>query len=81
MVGACGGETPDAVPDSGRAARRACRVGLEDSLFIERRVAATSNAQQVSKIVRILHEMGHEPASPAEARAMPGLKGGDRVEF
>lgn len=57
------------------------RVGLEDSLFIERGVAATSNAQQVSKIVRILHEMGHEPASPAEARAMLGLKGGDRVEF
>lgn len=57
------------------------RVGLEDSLFIERGVAATSNAQQVSKIVRILHEMGHEPATPTEARAMLGLKGGDRVEF
>jgi uncharacterized protein (DUF849 family) len=57
------------------------RVGLEDSLFIERGVAATSNAQQVAKIVRILAEMGHEPATPADARAMLGLKGGDRVEF
>lgn len=57
------------------------RVGLEDSLFIERGRLAVSNAEQVSKIVRILAEMGHEPATPAEARAMLGLKGGDRVEF
>ncbi|WP_068073609.1 3-keto-5-aminohexanoate cleavage protein [Novosphingobium lentum] len=57
------------------------RVGLEDSLFIERGVLATSNAQQVAKIVRILREMGHEPATPVEARAMLRLKGGDRVEF
>lgn len=57
------------------------RVGLEDSLFIERGELATSNAQQVEKIVRILREMGHEPATPAEARAMLDLKGGDRVEF
>lgn len=57
------------------------RVGLEDSLFIERGVLAVSNAQQVEKIVRILREMGHEPASPAEARSILGLKGGDRVEF
>lgn len=57
------------------------RVGLEDSLFIERGVLASSNAQQVEKIVRIIREMGHEPATPAEAREMLGLKGGDRVEF
>jgi uncharacterized protein (DUF849 family) len=57
------------------------RVGLEDSLFIERGVLATSNAQQVAKIVRILTEMGHKPATPAEAREILGLKGGDRVEF
>lgn len=57
------------------------RVGLEDSLFIERGVMAASNAQQVEKIVRIIREMGHEPATPAEARAMLGLKGADRVEF
>jgi uncharacterized protein (DUF849 family) len=57
------------------------RVGLEDSLFIERGVLAASNAQQVEKIVRILKEMGHEPATPAEARETLGLKGGGRVEF
>lgn len=57
------------------------RVGLEDSLFIERGVLATSNAQQVGKIKRILAEMGHEPATAAEAREMLGLKGADRVEF
>ena len=50
------------------------RVGLEDSLFIERGVLATSNAQQVSKIVRIIREMGHEPATPAEAREMLGIR-------
>ncbi len=57
------------------------RVGLEDSLFIERGTLAASNAEQVRKIVRILGEMGHEPATPAEARAILGLKGGDRVDF
>lgn len=57
------------------------RVGLEDSLFIERGTLAASNAQQVEKIVRILADMGHTPASPAEAREILSLKGGDRVEF
>lgn len=57
------------------------RVGLEDSLFIERGKLASSNAEQVQKIVRILREMGHEPATPGEAREMLGLKGADRVEF
>jgi uncharacterized protein (DUF849 family) len=57
------------------------RVGLEDSLFIGPGLLAASNAEQVEKIVRILAEMGHEPATPTEAREMLGLKGGDRVEF
>ena len=51
------------------------RVGLEDSLFIERGKLASSNAEQVHKIRRILAEMGSEPATPAEARTMLGLKG------
>lgn len=55
------------------------RVGLEDSLFIEPGKLATSNAEQVAKAVRILGEMGLEPATPAEARAMLGLKGADQV--
>ena len=57
------------------------RVGLEDSLFIGRGRLAASNAEQVAKIVGILAEMGHEPATPAEAREMLGLKGGNKVEF
>jgi uncharacterized protein (DUF849 family) len=57
------------------------RVGLEDSLFIERGELAVSNSQQVDKIVRILAEMGREPATPAEARELLALKGGDRVDF
>lgn len=57
------------------------RVGLEDSLFIEAGKLAVSNAEQVNKAVRILKEMGHQPASPAEARVMLGLKGGDRTEI
>ena len=51
------------------------RVGLEDSIFIERGKLADSNAQQVLKIKRILAEFGLEAATPAEARAMLGLKG------
>jgi uncharacterized protein (DUF849 family) len=57
------------------------RVGLEDSLFIERGQLATSNAEQVHKIRRILAEMGLEPATPAEARAMLGLKGRNHVRL
>jgi uncharacterized protein (DUF849 family) len=57
------------------------RVGLEDSLFIGRGKLAWSNAEQVTKIVRILAEMGLEPASPTEARQMLGLKGGDATNI
>ncbi len=57
------------------------RVGLEDSLFIERGKLATSNADQVTKIVRILQEMGLEPATPNEARSLLALKGADRTKI
>jgi len=57
------------------------RVGLEDSLLIGRGKLATSNAEQVRKIRRILEELGHEIATPDEARAMLGLKGADKVNF
>lgn len=57
------------------------RVGLEDSLHIGRGRLAASNAEQVAKIRRIVEELGHEIATPAEARAMLALKGGDRVSF
>jgi uncharacterized protein (DUF849 family) len=57
------------------------RVGLEDSLFIGRGTLASSNAEQVAKIRRILEELGHSIATPAEARAILALKGGDQVGF
>ena len=58
------------------------RVGLEDSLTDGAgRDLAPDNAHQVSRIRRILEEMGFEIASAAEARAMLALKGGDRVAF
>ena len=57
------------------------RVGLEDSLFIKRGELATSNAQQVQKIRRIVEDLGAEIATPDEAREILDLKGGDRVAF
>ncbi len=57
------------------------RVGLEDSLYIGKGELATSNAQQVAKIRRILEDLSFEIATPAEAREMLNLKGGDRVGF
>jgi len=57
------------------------RVGLEDSLLIGRGQLATSNAEQVGKIRRVLEELGYEIATPDEARAMLGLKGADKVNF
>jgi uncharacterized protein (DUF849 family) len=57
------------------------RVGLEDSLFIGKGEHATSNAQQVARIRQIIEALGREVATPAEAREMLGLKGGDRVAF
>ncbi|HYZ31042.1 MAG TPA: 3-keto-5-aminohexanoate cleavage protein [Crenalkalicoccus sp.] len=57
------------------------RVGLEDSLWLGKGVQAKSNAEQVAKIRRILEELSLEIASPAEAREMLALKGGDRVKF
>ncbi|WP_243370162.1 3-keto-5-aminohexanoate cleavage protein [Microvirga solisilvae] len=54
------------------------RVGLEDNLMIERGKLATSNAEQVSKIRRIVEELGQRVASPAEVRQMLALKGAAR---
>jgi uncharacterized protein (DUF849 family) len=57
------------------------RVGLEDSLYIAKGELAKSNADQVRKIRRIVEDLSLEVATPAEARAMLALKGGDRVAF
>lgn len=57
------------------------RVGLEDSLYLGAGRLATSNAEQVAKIRRILEELGCEIATPDDARRMLHLKGGDAVAF
>ena len=57
------------------------RVGLEDSLWIDKGQLATSNAQQVEKVRGILSELGLEIATPDEARAMLQLKGRQAVAF
>ncbi|OLT23767.1 3-keto-5-aminohexanoate cleavage protein [Pseudonocardia sp. CNS-139] len=57
------------------------RVGLEDSLWIEPKELATSNAQQVAKIRAALEALSFEIATPDDARKMLGLKGAGAVGF
>ncbi|MBU6499460.1 MAG: 3-keto-5-aminohexanoate cleavage protein [Rhodospirillales bacterium] len=57
------------------------RVGLEDSLWIGPGKLASSNAEQVRKVRQIIEGLGLAIASPAEARDMLALKGGDKVAF
>jgi uncharacterized protein (DUF849 family) len=58
-----------------------CRVGLEDNLYLEKGGLAKSNAEQVTKMVRIAKEFGIEAATPDEARKILGLKGIDKVNY
>jgi uncharacterized protein (DUF849 family) len=57
------------------------RVGLEDSLCLGKGRFAASNAEQVAQVRQIIEGLGLEIASPAEARDILELKGGDRVDF
>lgn len=57
------------------------RVGLEDSLQIDKGRLAKSNAEQVSKIREIVELLGRTVASPADARVMLGLKGPAKTKF
>ncbi len=57
------------------------RVGLEDSIYVGKGQLATSNADQVRRIRTILENLSLEIATPAEARQILDLKGGDRVAF
>jgi 3-keto-5-aminohexanoate cleavage enzyme len=49
------------------------RVGLEDNLYYRHGELAT-NEQLVQRMVRILHELNLEPATPTEAREILGLR-------
>jgi len=48
------------------------RVGLEDNLYYSKGRLA-KNIEQVERIVRIIRDLGLEPATPAEAREIIGL--------
>ena len=49
------------------------RVGLEDSVYLDRGVLAPSNAAMVEKARRIVEDLGGQIASPREAREIIGL--------
>jgi uncharacterized protein (DUF849 family) len=53
------------------ASRRSNKIGRQ----------AASNAEQVSKIVRIVRELGSDVATPSEARALLALKGKQAVRL
>jgi uncharacterized protein (DUF849 family) len=57
------------------------RVGLEDNLYLGKGQLAPSNADQVSKIKRILEELSLEVATPTEARSMLRTKGPESTGF
>jgi 3,5-dioxohexanoate:acetyl-CoA acetone transferase len=57
------------------------RVGLEDSLWIAPGELAVSNAAQVRRARQIIEGLGFEIATPADARKILSLKGGDKVAF
>ena len=56
-------------------------LNVEVIIWLGKGVPAKTNAEQVAKIRRILEELSLEIATPAEAREMLKLKGGDLVGF
>ena len=51
------------------------RVGMEDNVVYRRGELVQSNAELVARTVRIAAELERRPASPAEARALLGVRG------
>jgi uncharacterized protein (DUF849 family) len=58
-----------------------CRVGLEDSIYLQKGQLAKSNAEQVTRIRTILGELSLSIATPDDARQMLALKGRNNVAF
>ena len=79
VLGAGGAQMPLAATASQMGGN--VRVGLEDSLFISRGKLATSNAEQVAKVRRIVEERLPHVPTPHEAREILHLKGGAQVGF
>ena len=50
------------------------RTGLEDTFYLPNGERATSNGQLVEALVKIVREVGKEPATTAEAREILGIK-------
>ena len=64
----------------GRDGRQRARRARRQPLDRPGRLAAT-NAEQVSKVRRIIEDLGCEPAVPDDARRVLALKGQELVEF
>jgi uncharacterized protein (DUF849 family) len=54
------------------------RVGLEDNFYVEEGRMAKSNGDLVEKAGRLAHDLGHEVATGAQARAQLGLDANPR---
>jgi uncharacterized protein (DUF849 family) len=50
------------------------RTGLEDTFYLPDGSKASSNGPLIEALVRVAREAGREVASPAEARAILGVK-------
>lgn len=57
------------------------RVGLEDNLYIIKGVLAKSNAELVTKVMRMVNELGRSVFTSNETRKTLGLKGIDKLNF
>lgn len=55
------------------------RIGLEDTIYLDRGVLAEGNAPLCSKARRMVEDLGCTLASPSRARAMLGLPVGDNA--
>ena len=79
VLGAGRGQMPIAA--MGAAMGGHVRVGLEDSLWDGPGNLAISSAAQVQRVRSIIEALGLAIATPADAREMLALKGGDQVGF
>ena len=50
-----------------------CRIGMEDTVYVEQGVKTAGNAELVAKAMRIIRDLGSTPATVAEARQILGL--------
>ncbi len=69
------GRTQNCITTIGLAMGGNIRVGMEDNVFYQKGELLQNNAQLVARAVRIARELGLEPASSDETRAVLGLRG------